>query len=148
MVAITPFHREEGEDTPKVYFDPQQGYYEIQGASFPDDAGEFYIPILEWVDNLVANYDFEHFPKELFVKMHFYYFNSGTAKYVYEIFQRLKKLVDQGAKLKVQWYYPKDDIDDYHAGKEYERLLGVPFEFIEDEEPEEEWDRLFEEGEI
>ena len=39
-------------NTPKVVLDPDKMIFEISGESRPKDASKFYIPILQWLDEL------------------------------------------------------------------------------------------------
>ena len=37
------------EDTPEIVFDPNQNIFKISKISVPEDAYEFYYPIIQWI---------------------------------------------------------------------------------------------------
>ena len=59
------FIREETEDTPEIIFDPENGVFKISKISVPENALEFYAPVLEWIKqyseepNIQTKFDFD-----------------------------------------------------------------------------------------
>lgn len=122
------------EDTPAVVLDRENEIILFSGRSLPENVNEFYEPILEWfqeykknpLDHTVVNFRME-------------YFSTATSKVLYDLLYELEALYEKGHRVFIKWLYPFDDEDILHAGKEFDEMLELPFEFIaydeEDEEP-------------
>jgi hypothetical protein len=108
------------EDTPKIVLDKQNGIFEISGRSLPEDAADFYQPILDWLDkyrdsanpNTSFNFKLE-------------YFNTASSKLILDVLSKLEEI----AGTSIVWYYHEDDEDMEEAGEEFSELVDVPFEF-------------------
>ncbi len=108
------------EDTPKVLLDKVKGIFEISGRSLPEDAAEFYSPILAWL----TDYSAQASPvTEFVIKLE--YFNTASSKLILDVLSKLEDV--KGAK--VVWYHYEDDEDMQEAGEEFSELVEVPFEF-------------------
>jgi len=111
-------------DTPLVNFDPESGVLEISGRSYPEDTAEFYIPILEWLQNYLKN------PKEntkFIFKLD--YFNSSSYKPFLDILLKLADAKEGGHNAVVEWYYKDGDWDIKEAGEEFAEIANVPFSY-------------------
>jgi hypothetical protein len=108
------------EDTPKIVLDKQNNIFEISGRSLPEDAADFYQPILDWLekyrDNANPSTNF-HFKLE--------YFNTASSKLILDVLSKLEEI--SGAT--ITWYFHEDDEDMEEAGEEFSELVDVPFEF-------------------
>jgi hypothetical protein len=58
------------------------------------------------------------------------YFNSSSAKFFYDIFLELKRLVPLGIPFIVEWFYDEEDIDLREAGSDIALLVGLEFLYI------------------
>lgn len=118
------FH--EGEkQLPRVILDKENNKFEISGHSLPEDVYEFYSPIIKWLDEYIES------PNEKTeVTMKMVYFNTASSKMLYEILSKLTILYEKGHKIKILWYYADDDEEMEEAGKEFEEMVEIPFEFI------------------
>ena len=121
------FELQETEITPKVILDKEQGEFFIGGKSLPENAIQFYNPIIEWLE------EYSKKPNEKTVfKFKLEYYNTSTAKQFARILLLLEKLHLEGnSKVEIHWYYDSKDLDMQHSGKRYEKLLNLPFEFFE-----------------
>lgn len=111
--------------TPFVAFDACTGVMEIKGRAIPEQADQFWMPIISWFDNYVC----EPANQTVF-KIDLEYFNIASSK---RILFLLYKLIDLAAKtpdVKVQWYYREDDLDMFEVGNDYAYLVKLNFEFI------------------
>lgn len=113
-------HLEGTEDTPRVMLDKATGIFEISGRSLPEDAAEFYSPILNWL----TEYSKASNPKTEFV-IKLEYFNTASSKLILDTLSKLEDI--NGAT--VLWYHYEDDEDMQEAGQEFAELVDVPFEF-------------------
>lgn len=112
-------------ETPGVILDKDAGKFEFTGKSLPEDAKEFYGPILAWFDDYMKVVN----PKTV-LKMKMDYFNTASSKMLLEVFERIKSMHEAGNNVVIEWHYHDDDEDMYDAGQDYSDMVGVPFEFI------------------
>lgn len=108
------------EDTPKVMLDKSKGIFEISGRSLPEDAAEFYSPILSWLTDYAGS---ANPATEFVIKLE--YFNTASSKLILDVLSKLEEV--KGSK--VVWYHYEDDEDMQEAGEEFSELVDVPFEF-------------------
>ena len=114
---------------PTVEFNAQSGSLEISGRSIPENSYEFYNPLLQWLDEY-KNKAVE----ETKMKIYLEYFNTSSSKYILEILKKLKEIKNSGAKISIAWHYDEDDEEMMETGEDYEDVVGIDFEFIEEEE--------------
>lgn len=112
--------------TPSIHFDAEKGSLEIKGRSIPENALEFYRPLIEWVEK----YSVQSKP-ETTVHIQLEYFNTSSSKCLLDLFKKLESI---GNKVVVHWYYEQDDEDMLEAGEDYEAIINIPFKMIEVEE--------------
>lgn len=125
MAELEIINIEGKDDTPNVKLDPQTGFFEFSGKSFPEDVKVFYNPIVAWVDKYVQN------PKDKTeIHFKFQYFNTASSKMILEILDRLYKIKEAGKHLVINWYYKKQDEDMLIAGEEYSSIVDIPFNYI------------------
>ena len=90
------------EDAPKVIMDFENGLIEFEGECYPENAFEFFEPILEWLNEY-----FKDIQKETIINFKLSYFNSATTQVLFDIFDILD---ESGHKaLKINWYYDKNN---------------------------------------
>ncbi len=76
--------------TPSVRFEFENNYLEISGISIPEDADNFYDPLMQWVEEYVAQK--KEIPTRFVLKL--IYFNTSTADYLVNMLKNLKNLKD------------------------------------------------------
>ncbi len=109
------------EDTPKIILDQSQKIYEISGRSLPEDAVNFYAPVLKWLDDFAVEK-----PGELEMNINLEYFNTASSKLILDIFSKMETLKEESVVVSVRWFYAKDDTDMMEAGEEYSELVEIP----------------------
>ena len=113
-------------NTPGINFDPEAGLMKIEGRSIPENPGDFFDPLIEWLEEYYKN------PVEITrFEMNLEYVNSGSSKYLLGIFRILKKKHDAGKKCAISWYYEEDDEAIFGLGEHYKNTIKVPFNLIE-----------------
>ena len=122
--------------SPEIRFDPAAGKYSISGVSRPEDVRSFYYPVLDWLQKFQGeeiNTGKASFTEKnpLTLEVQLQYFNSSSAKFLFDIFTEIGKISAAGQKLRILWYYDTDDKDMLDAGKELSEIAEIPFEFIE-----------------
>jgi hypothetical protein len=121
--------------SPEVHFSPQENIFLIRGISSPEDVRAMYYPVIEWMkgyinellDAKASNYTPESplkFTTELV------YFNSSSAKFLYDIFLEIKRLTPAGIPYIVEWVYEEEDLDLKEAGADIALLVDMDFLYI------------------
>lgn len=113
-------------DTPEVLFDQQNNRFEISGNSLPEDSTKFFTPIFDWIEKYIQSPN-----KSTHLICRFEYFNSSSAKMLYQIFIELGKIKDTGNNIKISWYFESGDKLIEEKGLEYQSILEIPFELKE-----------------
>lgn len=93
--------------TPLIDFS-SAGKLVIAGSSFPENAKEFYDPIIDWIGQLQA--------QNINMDVVLEYMNTASAKKLLELLRQLEANL-KIANLTVNWYYEKDDDDGLEAGQ-------------------------------
>lgn len=110
------------EETPEITLDQENNVFEMTGRSLPEDATEFYQPVLEWLEQYGQNPN-----QETPFTFNLEYFNTASSKLLLDVLTKLEEIDNS----KVLWYYDGDDEDMQEAGEEFSEIVDVPFEFYE-----------------
>lgn len=121
---MEPFIKEPTIDTPKVVLDAESGVFEISQMSLPEDAVDFYAPIINWLMEYSENPQ-----KETVFNMKLEYFNTASSKQLIQILLLLGNLKGK-TDIKVNWYYKEIDEDMQALGEEYSQIINLPFNLI------------------
>ena len=114
------------EISPLVYLNPENGELTIEGNAIPDDAEEFFTPILNWLDDYVKNTTVK---TTLNLKLH--YFNVSSSKRILFIFYKLNELVKKNRSVIVNWHYVEGEDAMFEVGQDFAFMVNIPFHFIE-----------------
>ncbi|MBN2610234.1 MAG: DUF1987 domain-containing protein [Bacteroidales bacterium] len=118
------FKVEATEFTPRVNLDRDNIPFSISGVSRPENASEFYEPLIEWLKGYKNN------PLDITrVDFHFDYFNTSSLKYFLIILSQFKDIEDAGKDVRITWYYDEEDDSMLEAGKNLEELSELHFNF-------------------
>ena len=124
--------------SPEIHFLPEENIFIIRGNSSPEDVRALYYPVIDWIkkfiDSLVLTKSWRNsFTPEapLRFRVDLLYFNSSSAKFLYDIFMELQRLAPAGIPFVVEWVYEKEDIDLKEAGSDIASLAGMEFTFVE-----------------
>lgn len=95
----------------------------LAGSAFPENAKEFFDPIIDWIIELDSHtVDFD-----IIIE----YINTSAAKKLLELLQKLEAN-DKINTRKVNWFYQKWDEDSLETGQILsDSLPGISFEFVE-----------------
>ncbi|MFZ5940568.1 MAG: DUF1987 domain-containing protein [Bacteroidota bacterium] len=113
-------------NSPEVEFSAESGELTIEGRSIPEDPGEFFDRLTNWLNNYFLR------PKDktiLNVKLE--YINSGSSKYMLELLRIMKINHQAGRNVLVKWYYEEGDESIEELGQHYQQTVQIPFELIE-----------------
>jgi len=121
--------------SPSVDFDPKTRNLEIVGYSRPENVRDFYMPVVQWIEEfkvfLVSSKSVGVDIEPISFKFKFVYFNSSSAKFIYDIIILLNDYQKFGIPLKIYWYFDEDDDELREAGEELSDMANVPFYYIE-----------------
>jgi hypothetical protein len=106
--------------TPEIKFVPEEQALVLSGRSIPENAVDFYRPVLDWAQSVPKDF-------KLKVQVQLEYFNTSSSKCLLDLFKRLEAIDT----LEVLWYFDADDEDMLEAGEDYDHIVGVPFKFVE-----------------
>jgi hypothetical protein len=110
------------EDTPKIVLDPKTGVFEFIGRSLPEDAMDFYEPIVEWFGRYKNSPNAQ---TKVIFKLE--YINSASTKACVDVLKALEPIPHT----QVVWVYDDEDIED--LGKQFARLVKVPFQITRED---------------
>jgi len=124
-----------GNNTPEIHFSPHENIFFIRGRSAPEDVRAIYYPVIEgirtFIDNIISGeYNIYTPDYPLRFQVDLTYFNSSSAKFLYDIFSELKRLKSAGINVIVEWFYENEDADMKEAGSDIALLAGMEFTFI------------------
>ncbi len=126
------FIRKATDLTPEIILAPEENKFIISGKSAPEDVRGLYYPVLEWMEEFVASVrkssrytDTNH----LIFRLDLEYFNSSSAKFLFDIFAHLKDLGNDGVPVDIEWHYDEEDTDLREAGEDLALLCELPFKY-------------------
>ena len=105
--------------------DADSGVIKLEGRSNPENAREFYQPVISWLDEYVKQ------PAERTdLRINLEHFNTSSSKFLMEIFRRIRVLADEDKPFNVTWMYEDDDLEMLDTAEAYEMMTGLRFEKI------------------
>ena len=122
-------------NTPEIKLSPEENVFLIRGTSAPEDVRALYYPVIEWtrifVDDVI-NGVFKKYNRKTPIDFHvdLAYFNSSSAKFLYDILSELKKIPRDTCPVVVNWHYDEEDIDMKDAGNDIATLVEMEFRYI------------------
>jgi len=119
------------EKSPKIIFDPEEGLYEMEGNSRPENVRDFYYPIIDtlrdFFDDFVKQ---EKKDKSFRFNFKLDYFNSSSAKFISDILVVVKTYSEKGVNIKIYWYFEDGDEDMKEVGEDFSDMISHPFNYI------------------
>jgi len=109
---------EETKKTPLIKGDLEEGFVLIQGKSIPEDAKDFYLPLFNWMVDLV-----ETSAPSIKIQVDLEYFNTSTSSILLNLFRLIEK-ISHKKKTEIIWIYEEDDIDMEEVGLDYKLMIG------------------------
>ncbi len=120
--------------TPEINFSPAEKIFKISGTSSPEDVRAMYYPVIEWIKIFVNDFlegEYPSYAGSPFVfKIDLSYFNSSSAKFLFDILTELKRLNEAYKPVVVEWFYDSDDPEQEEAGIDLAALVEMNFKFI------------------
>lgn len=111
--------------TVKVDFNADTGVLLLEGASYPENASEFYQPIFDWIKQYTTE-----IKKELALNLKLNYLNTSSTKCMLDIIDLLEEYFNEGGIVNINWYYEENDEDILETGEEFSEDTNVPINLI------------------
>jgi hypothetical protein len=121
--------------TPEIHLSVEEDIFRISGISRPEDVRAIYYPVTGWIKELadqIINKIITKYSKEnpLTFQVDLTYFNSSSAKFLFDIFIELKRLILADVPVEVLWFYENDDPDLKEAGNDIASMTDMQFIYI------------------
>ena len=113
-------------NSPEVEFIADKGELSLEGRSIPEDPGEFFELLIDWINEYFLNP-----AKDTLMNIRLEYINSGSSKYMLEVLRIMKINHDAGKGVQIKWYFEEGDESIQELGVHYEQTIQIPFEHIE-----------------
>ncbi len=115
---------EKTDETPEVRLCTNSELSVISGRSLPENAFDFYHPILQWMKTYASTSK-----APLNLELRFDYFNSSSGRYLFEILHVLESSKYKEF-YKIIWISDKDDDLMIEKGEEFQKLSDLTFELV------------------
>lgn len=109
-------------DTPNIILDAEKNIIEFSGKSLPSNVKAFYAPIMKWIEEYIKN---PNSTTNVVFKLD--YFNTASAKAFLDVLIKFKDSLNEGHNVVIHWYHREDDSDMLEAGKEFSKIIDIPF---------------------
>ena len=126
MKSIKRYVAEQTKRTPRVILEP--GRLFIVGRSIPENPGEFYRPVFDWISKYVQACN-----QRTGIELGFEYINTSSTKWIYNIIKEISGMKDLVENVTICWYYDASDEDMCELGFILKSLVDCPFYVIESE---------------
>ena len=124
---MEPLIVEKTETTPSIEFNPETGNFCVKGESRPENAFEFFEPVLEWFNKFAI----ERKPEKIDLDLYIDYLNTISAKYITQLLFKFTNLEKDKIKVGINWYYKKYDQQALEDGEDISFAINRDFNFIE-----------------
>jgi hypothetical protein len=102
------------------------GVFEIKGRSIPEDAFDFFSPLLHETQAYLQN------PSEnTELRFHLEYINSGSKKYLTNLLAKFNDFYLDGHDVVIYWHYDYEDESMQELGNDLRSMIEIPFHVIE-----------------
>ena len=102
MAELSSLYIKGTSKTPQIDFKP--GMLQVSGRSIPEDAVEFFQPVIGWLEEYLKN------PEPLTrLNLRMEYINSGSNRFIFNLIKMLDDAYLKGHSVLVNWYYEEDD---------------------------------------
>jgi hypothetical protein len=126
MKGIDKYTADPTKRTPRIILEP--GRIFILGRSIPENPGEFYRPVYDWINQYVRING-----HQTIIELGFEYINTSSTKWVYNIIKEIARMGNLAKNVRIIWYYDLGDEDMCELGFILKSLVDCPFFVVESE---------------
>tara|TARA_B110000211_G_C14075711_1_gene551928 strand:- start:1354 stop:1749 length:396 start_codon:yes stop_codon:yes gene_type:complete len=116
--------------TPELSFDIDEMVFSMEGECRPENVLTYFEPIMRWLDQFIDEVKSNSTSKKLDFHFKLEYYNSSSAKFIFQMFKRFKKIEASNIEVTMYWFYDILDEDLLECGEEYEKFLDLNFKYI------------------
>jgi hypothetical protein len=120
---MTPLYIAGTSKSPEIDF-KTDGEFSIKGNSYPENSGEFYEPVANWLKEFFKE---DHSAVSLNVDLK--YVNTSSIKSILTVITQIRSATDSD--IKVSWMYELEDEDMLATGEDLQEMCDMRFEFVE-----------------
>ncbi len=92
----------------------------ITGECYPENIAEWSGPVLEAVEKVLQE------SGDIFnVEIELYYFNSSSAKFLFDFFEFLEESAEGGQNIVIKWRYRSEDDTMQEAGEDFQEDISA-----------------------
>lgn len=111
--------------SPAVHLDADSGRLRLEGESYPENALEFYRPILQWLGDYLDRDD-----RPVHLELHLTYLNTSSIKSLMDLLDDLQEAHAAGRVVTLRWEYDEDNERALELAEEFKEDLTFPFELV------------------
>jgi hypothetical protein len=104
----------EGSDTLPTIELNDNGLIKITGRALPENAFDFFRPIIKWVKEFTA--------VDINIEINLEYFNTAVSKQLHDFLKTIEENPNN-KKINLKWFYEEGDDEILESGEIYEELL-------------------------
>lgn len=108
--------------TPAIDFDPAGGVLSLVGESYPENAFEYFRPLLGWVARFV-----DEGATPIVAEIALSYLNTSSIKSVMDLLDLLEAAHRRGRQVTVRWSYAQDNERALEMIEEFKEEVTLPF---------------------
>jgi len=109
--------------SPTVRLDAARGTMELSGESYPQNAFDFFAPIIDWARQFLRES-----PSPLTLELRVSYLNTSSTKCVIDLLDLLEGAHKIGRRVQVVWYCDPENERAREAAEEFREDVTLPFE--------------------
>ena len=108
------------------YVELTSNYCAIRGECYPENIAEWSGPVLEGLEESMS---LGHDTFKVVIEL--YYFNSSSAKFLFDFFEYLEETAETGREIVIHWCYRTEDDTMLEAGEDFrEDLERCTYELV------------------
>jgi hypothetical protein len=111
--------------TPRVDFRAGSGAMTISGDSYPENAFEFFEPLIAWIDRFVKER-----PDPVHLDVTLSYLNTSSIKCLVDILDMLEEAHGKGRAVRVHWFYEPENDRALDMAEEFKEDISFPFTVV------------------
>ena len=111
--------------SPTVRLVASRGIMELTGESYPQNAFDFFAPIIEWARQFLHT---ESTPLRLELRLS--YLNTSSTKCMIDLLDMLESAHKSGRSVRVTWYCDRENDRAREAAEEFREDVTLPFQIV------------------
>ncbi len=105
-----------------ISFSAEKGNMVISGTSYPDNAIEFFRPILDWVKEFTETRN-----EPVILQFRVNYYNTSSSKYIFKMLEMFENYHAKGNNVEIVWHYYEGEEEMLETWKELINELDLPY---------------------